>query len=372
MEDASATPMGPTTRTLSDQEDIPIARLQGPQPLDMKSWLETMLEPRKRSRKKKELKFYDVEQLNTSVQKTLNSRWATGSWGIKRTVWNQWLEFKEANWPTLPAVPPEPSTPMQWVASLSIKSKNRYARELRAIMVMMEPTRLASPEWLIYSEYQRALAKEEVLLPDEIQALPLSRDVLNEILATVSPEIGLILWIARKTASRIDEVLNLAGGSILEIDEHEALIWFGYQGRVKTARQLPRAKHQPQLYCHLKTEEEIHFLILLKERAMRVARTENLFATKSEEIEDLLAKVPVDPNWRRRFPENRDHYSLHSLKVGALNDLLEFPQVSDIVLSLMAKHRNAANQLATPTVSYLRRNPKLARRLGTGVASALL
>jgi hypothetical protein len=161
----------------------------------------------------------------------------------------------------------------------------------------------------------------------------------------------------------------------------DAVIHFGYEGRIKTARRR-RTKNALQHFVHLRCrDEELKHLSSLRTLVSATPPGNPIFATTTREMERWLQTLPVEPAVAAEFAGPMDqglmrsHYTCHSLKVGTLRTLAELGEAGKVeaaTIGLLAKHKADSTPLPKQTVAYLRRVPAMTRMGPTGAATLLL
>jgi hypothetical protein len=212
-----------------------------------------ILEELERHHPRKRLTAQSLDELartRSEVLTTLKTKWADKTWAGKRTVWSQWTQYRALH----PMV--DLGTQMcLFLQGLTVgeTSRFRYGKDLRQ---MLRATGEDVPILLIqYLDGLRIVAKAQ----EEKQALPLFGDLFYMEWAKLpqSP-LRTALWLARKTDSRIDDPTRLRKGSFLAHNPTELIIWFGFRGANKSARQgIPFREH---LFVHVL--EELHLDML--------------------------------------------------------------------------------------------------------------
>lgn len=274
---------------------------------------------------------------------------------------------------------PEDGTPfVLFLESLEIASVHKYAGTLRRILDLAEGRRIPRPALEEYIATRSA----EAALHEPTTALPLSREWLAQFWHQRSANDRLGLWLSTKTASRWSDVSSLVRGSFLAVTKNDAVIHFGFEGRIKTARRR-RTKDALQHFVHLRSrqEEEEEFASPLRALVMSAKPGDVLFPTTTAAMERWLATLPVEPAlqneyaWEMQEGLVRTHYSAHSLKTGALRSLARLGAmglVDEPTIGLMGKHKPDTAPMPKQTVAYLRRVPEFTKMGKTGQATLLL
>jgi hypothetical protein len=301
------------------------------------------------------------------------NQWSDKLTSTRRTVWNQWNLFRLANFPEVPEVCPEGTPYVLFLQSLQVASVYRYAVTLRRILELIEGERVPRPA---LSHFVAAL-DTEALTHEPRQALPMARAWMEAHWGTTDPHTQLGLWIAWKTASRWAEIHELVRGSFVALTNDDAVVHFGFQGRVKTARR-QRTKNAIQHFVHLRARsDELRWMSALNTAIRRTPQGDPIFPKTTASMEAWLAQMPADPEMLTECEEEHHltHYTCHSLKVGALRALAKLGEqglVTQTAIGLLAKHKADASPLPKSTVGYLRRVPAMTRMGETGAATLLL
>jgi hypothetical protein len=210
-------------------------------------------------------------------------------------------------------------------------------------------------------------------------ALPMSKPLLTQLLRWMSgPDVKAAAWLMWVTASRWDDVFRL----------RECDVMLEQRGGGLPPRLLvvfPHSKANPEG----KTRSDHVVLIdtvsrppnFLLAAASAAHSTKPVFKPRVAcALRKYLRCLRVPPNYMGQFLQKdlrfRDHFTLHSIKRGAVTELLQMAADGLIgveKVSQMAKHRCAVRDLAPDTITgYCARRDLLARALQTDVMTRFL
>lgn len=268
-----------------------------------------------------------MERLTTTVTKI----YATATWRTKASLQARFLQFIARR--HLPYT--DSAAALFAMQTTSPKTRLSHAVGVRSLL---RAQGMAVPLMdLAIAGLQRLVAP----LPLR-QALPMTPEVIKQLVSNAPLCLRAGLMICWKTASRWGEVALLSRSSVIASSPSEVIISWGTA--TKTTKRNP---FRPQNYTVIRGR----WTNLIHEHFQK-----NVQAT-SYSTEDL----------RRYLAQHAPSHTAHSLKRGALLEATAIVEKHDlplILLSRLAKHQADAD-LPTTTVRYSS-GPALARALGTG------
>ena len=208
---------------------------------------------------------------------------------------------------------------------------------------------------------------KEYLEMEEEQAIPCGKRGVLKIMRIASLDLATGVWLARKTASRWDEIMALTKKRIKYINETEICIHFT----------LTKSRTRNRL-DHMIIVSDVPEVMSWFRSYLSAANKEPWGHVSTGKMDEFLATIPVETEDLLRASENTEKttYSCHSFKTGALMDALAVvvqKKMNPAVLVTLAKHATPFPILPPVTVRYLRQNPiLLARAAGTHDLSAEL
>jgi hypothetical protein len=248
------------------------------------------------------------------------------------------------------------------------------AQALVAMAERMDPV----PSIRFLQDWQTALRKITGSRPAE-QARPMHPDMFLIVLTLAEtskePGLRLLVWVAWKTSSRVDEVANLNCNSFHILSPMEILVDF----------------------CITKTNQAgqwrlDHLVIIQQTRGIpqwvfqaiaNLSCTAPLYPHTTSHLDKWLAKIPVtdfpplapfmEPE--HGFTRQKRHLTAHSFKRGAQAVLWVAASKNLIPVELvqrMAKHRNGPDLIPGTTIGYAPSKILVAQAGGSQMATRLL
>jgi integrase len=193
------------------------------------------------------------------------------------------------------------------------------------------------------------------------QAHPITKEELLQLLRRAkNPWLYLALLIAWKSASRWGEVSLLTRRHLIKISPEEVVIGWGT---------LPKGKRGQPFYPSM-------FTVIVGDLTREIARLATLLPPSSESPFCPLGTLELD-NWTRKLPPPLNKITGHSFKHGAATHVVnrvvnEKLNLDPRDLSLLLKHKLAADLISTSTLRYPSLGVSLAKWLGTQRVTNLL
>lgn len=170
------------------------------------------------------------------------------------------------------------------------------------------------------------------------QAIPITREELQEVARRQAPDVRAALHLAWKTAARWDDIANLRTSQITPIGEGKMLINF----MVTKSRERFRADHALIVVMPKWLQE------FLTQRIQRTSEDDQLSGRSDHvfEMSTIQAERVLKP------------WTAHSIKRGALQELARCCEAGKLpweAVTTMARHKNPAMKgaMANTTVRYL-------------------
>jgi hypothetical protein len=208
--------------------------------------------------------------------------------------------------------------------------------------------------------FRRGLRRQKAQEPLQ-QAVPLLRQQVLDLYLLLDRHLRIPLYLARRTASRMDEVESLTGSMVLEATNEGVVIWWGANLKTSSDDQFkcttfvhvtpPTLPEPPHLWT-----EFVHAMDALRRRP-----SGHLLADARPLIQAIKQVNP--------------QLSGHSVKAGAVTDLMNLAAQGLLPASsipLVAKHQQLNPPLPTSTITYARDKIALTKALGTGAITKFL
>jgi hypothetical protein len=236
---------------------------------------------------------------------------------------------------------------------VSAASKLTYAKNLAA---MFHRQGFVTP---ILQLYQSALRASGGMIPTA-QSTPAERVHVDRMMLRAQqsqqPRLYAAIFIAYKSASRIDDVLNIIGKSVISNSPSEIIL--DWADRTKTTRADPFRSSSWVVIVHHAPMTEVSAVL-----------------ASLEPEESLLPDWSTSTfvRWLQRDPLT-EHLKAHSTKRGAMDVLARAVVEGKLdmwLLPLMAKHKTAFD-FPSITLRYLADKAQAARMMRTQAATALL
>ena len=299
------------------------------------------------------------QEYKEAAEEEMRKLWAQSTWRRKQSVWAQYTSFAEA----LNGEKPKELTDGTGVAFILDTSKRigngaavQYGRDLVAIRKkVMGPITMET--------VLRAMSAQHIP-PDRI-AVTMQASKCGEMIQDLPPAERSAVWLQWKTTSRWEDIMSLKAEDIIRIGTTEIAVLFG---ATKATRANPfRADHQ-LIVRHLPQIPE--WVEFPREGAITkwdTARMDRWWAGRGKAEQEEMARGTTD------------HYTCHSIKKGALKQLVEraaaVPGFPVWLIPLLAKHVSQLEQFPQTTMGYLRHpaaRMAVARLLRTQEATVLL
>jgi len=242
--------------------------------------------------------------------------------------------------------------PLKW------STKNKYLKEIRSLLNRMGITDLFVTDLSVKATAVK-MAEETIK-----QATPVTKQQMKVIKARCRNDtrLRLSLWLAWKTASRIDDIANLTKKSFhtKKTKVNEIVIEWGT--KTKTTRRNP---FRPTGFTVVLEEEDPRQIKILKRILKRLKFNEKLCPKTSRQVYDWLK---LDPR--------TSSLSCHSFKRGAVNHLTDQVDAGNLkdarLIPLLSKHVDNLHQYPQATIRYISNRVPLARMFRTQDATKLL
>lgn len=253
-----------------------------------------------------------------------------------------------------------------WSRYLEFLARNNLPQTDTNIAVFVTSTRVKPASGLTYVSNLKAMAHPKSPLEqftagllrlkandDVHKAHPITRaQVMRLIRVVQSSHQRVFIYLAWRTASRMDDIERLSRDCVLKADNTMIVLWW---------RHTKSSAVDPY---------QARFFVVLTPSKWT---DDNMW----EEAVTYCSTMPPWPDGTRahirKAMENLDgNLSDHSFKTGAISALMELAAQDLIplsVISLLAKHKTAENAMATTTVGYVQNQVALALALKTQIAT---
>ena len=302
------------------------------------------------------------------------------TWAGRRTAWNQVNSFLQAHGLpplALDSLPSDPTMVLMALLGLRIKESTRlaYTGAIKAIYLAMGTPFPSDLEH--FRKVTQTLASRDTRTP----AVPITRQQVDKAMEIAPTQmIRLAIWLAWKTASRLDEIEKLTPLSFMVISEEEIIIsWTARRTVTETpgVKSAHKNKYAVRFFTQIRDREPMSWQAALL-NARRLPRRSKLFPSVDRQITNLISAIPLSEEQQQMVTdyEMLNHLTGHSFKRGAGDVLLARIAAKELppnVYSLMLKHKTATqDEVAEVSVMYGHHNPNIARMTGTGCATLLL
>lgn len=295
----------------------------------------------------------------------------TGHIANLRSFFNRWRNFNINNKLKMNA-----HSGLLFVGAMAASSTTKCSTVLQNIKYLNTIiNKLDIPQEPLDALNRKNLAKnlqtsDDFLREEEEKALPATKEAIEQILsAAPNPIWKLGIWIARKTASRWAEIMELHIDNLTWISNTEILVTF--------------------LVTKVRTKNRIDHLIIIKDdnaqmywktilELRKTGNTQPWRAITTETLAKFLSTItPTPTDILTGGPNCKHHYTAHSIKSGALVNAIQHitknPSISASALATLAKHAQTHSILPTTTVGYLKTcRIQLARMNQTHLLTAIL
>ena len=282
----------------------------------------------------------------------MSSMWAQSTWKDRGRLWKRYAQFLQQKLGREVSNGIDPQSALMFLESLdvSIQAKRKYAKTLLARHKSMTGETLQD-----LKNYSEGLLGQGAAVPKR-QALAMARSDLEYFSIGQPPHLRWPLFLAWKTASRWDEIVQLTGSSFLKIDPQEVIIQWGRN--TKTSRKDPfRATGFAVIHHNSPMTKLCEYLGQFSD----AEPITNIETTTLNRIFKQFATMKK--------------YSAHSIKRGAVDLLIKAAadgKLDPRLIPLLAKHKDDLMNFPSSTLRYTSDKVALAKMLKTQLATILL